>query len=215
MPKRKPLSRFMPLFAGGLIVAVVLIGLVWVINNFLSKKPDGPKRQTLQIVKLIRPPPPEQPPPPPPPPPPDKVEQPLPKDTPDQKPDQAPPDQPLGLDADASAGADGFGLASRKGGQDLIGSSAGAFASYTNMLKSSVLDTLSDDERIRRGNYSVVIRIWLANDGRVERVAVAQPSGNKELDGYIQQALAHLPRMQEAPPLEMPQPVTLKIVSRG
>ena len=197
--------------AGGLIVVVVLAGLFWLINGVLSKK-STTKRQTVQIIKLIRPPPLQQPPPPPPPP--DKVEQPLPKDTPDVKPDQSPPDQPLGLDADASAGSDGFGLAARKGGQDLIGSAAGAFSAYTNLLKSSVLDALSDDERLRRGSYSVIVRVWLATDGRVERIAVAQPSGNAQLDGYIQQALAHLTRVPEAPPLEMPQPVTLKIVSR-
>jgi periplasmic protein TonB len=213
MPRIKPARRFIPLLAGSFVVALAMLGLIWLVNNVLGKKSDGPKRQTLQIVKLIRPPPPEQPPPPPPPP--DKVEQPIPKDTPDQKPDQAPADQPLGLDADASAGGDGFGLAARKGGQDLVGSSAGAFAWYTNLLKGSVLDALSDDERIRRGSYSMVVRVWLASDGRVERIAVAQPSGNKELDGYIQQALTHLTRMREAPPFEMPQPVTLKIVSRG
>jgi len=213
MSKKKSLSRYMPVIAGCLIVAVVFVGLLWIVNHVLSKKPDGPKRQTVQIVKIIRPPPPELPPPPPPPP--DKVEQPLPKDTPDPKPDQTPPDQPLGLDADATAGGDAFGLAARKGGQDLIGRSAGAFAWYTNLLKSSVFDALSADERIRRGSYSVVVRVWLANDGRVERIAVAQPSGNKELDGYIQQALTHVTRMSEAPPLEMPQPVTLKIVSHG
>lgn len=89
---RNKLRRYFPLAAGGLIVAVVLVGLIWLIADFLGKKADTQKRQTLQIVKIIRPPPLEQPPPPPPPP--DKVEQPWPKDTPDQKPDQTPPDQP-------------------------------------------------------------------------------------------------------------------------
>lgn len=210
---RNKLRRYFPLAAGGVVVAVVLAGLIWLVMGFLGKKADTQKRQTLQIVKIIRPPPPEQPPPPPPPP--DKVEQPLPKDTPDEKPDQAPPDQPLGIDADASAGSDGFGLAARKGGRDLIGSGDGAFAWYTGLLKSSVLDALSDDERIRRGSYSVILTMRIAPDGRVERVALVQGSGNKEIDGYIQQALAHLPRVREGPPLEMPQPVTLKIVSRS
>jgi periplasmic protein TonB len=207
-----PLRRFLPAATGAVIVIVVVAGLIWVINGVLTKKATA-KRQTVQIVKIIRPPPPlEQPPPPPPPP--DKVEQPLPKDTPDEKPDQA-PNQPLGLDADASAGTDGFGLAARKGGQDLIGSGAGAFAWYTNILKNSVLDTLSDDERIRRGNYSVIVRMWVTADGQVERIALTQASGNKDLDGFIQQALGHLKHIREAPPLEMPQPVTLRIVSRG
>ena len=211
MTKNKPIRRYFPVAAGGLIVVVVLAGLIWLINGILSKKSTS-KRQTVQIVKLIRPPPLEQPPPPPPPP--DKVEQPIPKDTPDVKPDQSPPDQPLGLDADASAGSDGFGLAARKGGQDLIGSAAGAFSAYTSFLRNSVLDALSDDARLRHTSYSVDIRVWLATDGRVERISVVQSSGNVELDGYIQQDLAHLARLSEAPPLEMPQPVKLKIVNR-
>jgi protein TonB len=208
------MRRYLPIAAGCVIVVAVLVVLIWLINGVLSKK-TSTKRQTVQIIKIIRPPPPPPELPPPPPPPPDKVEQPLPKDTPEEKRDQTPPDQPLGLDADASAGSDGFGLAARKGGQDLIGSAAGAFASYTNLLKGSLLDALSDDERLRRGSYSVIVRVWLATDGRIDRIAVAQPSGNIELDGYIQKALAHFTRMREAPPLEMPQPVTLKIVSRS
>jgi protein TonB len=213
MQQKKSLRRFFPAVAGGLIVVVVIVGLIWVINAVLSKKDSGPKRQTAQIIKLIRPPP--DLPPPPPPPPPDKVEQPIPKDTPDPKPDESPPDQPLGLDAAGTAGSDGFGLAARPGGRDLIGTGTGVFAWYTGILKSSVLEVLSDDDRVRRGSYSVVIRIWLATDGRVERIALSQPTGNKELDGFIQQALGHLTQIREAPPLEMPQPVTLKIVSRS
>jgi protein TonB len=212
--QRKISRRFIPLITGGIIVVAILIGLVWVIQNVLSKKPETTKRQTLQVVKIVRPPPPP-PEPPPPPPPPEKVEQPLPKDQPQEKPDQSHPDKPLGLDADASAGSDGFGLAARKGGADLLASKDGAFAWYTGLLKNSVVEALADDERIRRGSYSVIVRVWLAADGRIERVALAQPSGNKDVDSLIEQALTHLTRMREAPPIEMPQPVTLKIVSRG
>ncbi len=198
--------------AGGLIIVCVLVGLIWVINGVLSKKDTGPKRQTLQIVKIVRPPP--DVPPPPPPPPPDKVEQPIPKDTPEEKPDDAPPEQPLGLDADASAGSDGFGLAARKGGEDLLGSGAGAFRRYTSLLKGAVLDALSDDERIRRGKYTAVLRVWLANDGSVQRFVFAQSSGSKELDGYIQQDLNRV-RLTEAPPIEMPQPITFSVGPRS
>jgi len=83
------------------------------------------------------------------------------------------------------------------------------------MLKDSILDTLSDDERIRRGNYQVTVRVWLASDGRVERIKLATTSGNRDLDSAIEQALGKLSKVREAPPLEMPQPITLKIVSRG
>jgi protein TonB len=212
MQQKKSLRRFLPAVAGGLIVIVVIVGLIWVINAVLSKKDSGPKRQTAQIIKLIRPPP--DLPPPPPPPPPDKVEQPIPKDTPDPKPDESPPDQPLGLDAAGTAGSDGFGLAARPGGQDLIGSKAGAFAGYTTLVKGSILDVLTDDVRIHHGSYSVILRVWVAIDGTV-RIAISQPSGNKEVDAFIQQDLEHLSHLREAPPLEMPQPITVKIVLRS
>ena len=49
----------------------------------------------------------------------------------------------------------------------------------------------------------------------VNRVALAQSTGNHQLDTDIEHALNNVGRMREAPPIEMPQPVTLKIVSRS
>src|SRR5262245_8253715 len=172
------------------------------------------KRQTVQTVKLIRPPPPppEQPPPPPPE---EKVEEPLPQETPEEAPpDDAAPAEQLGLDAEGVAGSDGFGLAARKGGREL-GLGGAAFAWYTTMLKDSILDVLAEDERIRHGTYQVTVRVWLTSAGDVERIKLASTSGNRDLDSAIEQALEKMGRVREAPPLEMPQPVTLKIVSRG
>lgn len=213
MEPDKPARRYLPVVLGAVIVVAVVVGSVLFIGSVLAKK-ETAKRQTVQIVKIIRPPPDQPPPPPPPPPPPDKVEQQIPKDTPEPKPDEAPPEQPIGLDADGSAGSDGFGLAARKGGQDLLDNGAGAFRRYTTLLKGAVLDVLSDDDRLRRGKYTAVLRVWLASDGSVERYALAQSSGSKELDGYIQQDLSRL-RMAEAPPLEMPQPITLSVGPRS
>jgi len=178
----------------------------------LNAKPTK-VRQVPQVVQLIRPPPLETPPPPPPPP--EKVEEPLPQDTPEPEPaaDNAP--EQLGLDADASAGGDAFGLVARKGGSDLVGTGTAVFGHYTSLLKDAILDTLSEDEKVRHGSYTVVVRVWVASDGHVQRVALAQSSGKHELDSQIEQALTRLARVKESPPLEMPQPVTLKIISRG
>jgi protein TonB len=195
----------------GVAAVLAVIGLIYWASN---AKPEKPPRQVTQIVKIVRPPPPppEQPPPPPPP---EKIDEPLPKDTPEEKPaDEAPQSEQLGLDAEGQAGGDGFGLAARKGGRDLLGGGA-AFAWYTTIVKDSVLEALSDDERIRRGSYSVTVKVWVGNDGRVENVKLASSSGNRDLDAAITSALGKLGKVREGPPLEMPQPVTLKIVSRG
>jgi protein TonB len=168
-----------------------------------------------QVVKIIRPPP--DVPPPPPPPPEEKVEEPLPQDTPEPEPtDEAPPGAELGLDADGVAGGDAFGLAARRGGADIIGGGGGAaFAWYTGLIKDGILDALSEDERVRKGNYKLTVRVWLAPDGRVERIALVDSTGNAQLDAAVEQALGRMNRVREAPPLEMPQPVTLRIVSRS
>ena len=211
-PKRNPLLRFVPLLGGAVVVGVVVLVLLWFVRS-MQHQPEEAKRQTVQTVKLIRPPPP--PPEPPPPPPEEKVDEPLPQETPEEAPpDEAAPSEQLGLDAEGVAGSDGFGLAARKGGREL-GLGGAAFAWYTTMLKDSILDVLSADERVRRGSYQVTVRVWLTNAGDVERIKLASTSGNRELDEAIEHALEKMGRVREAPPLEMPQPVTLRIVSRG
>ncbi len=209
-PKRNPLLRFVPMLGGVLVVGVVVLVLIWFIRS-MQHEPEQTKRQTVQTVKLIRPPPP----PPEPPPPEEKVEEPLPQETPEEAPpDEASAAEQLGLDAEGVAGSDGFGLAARKGGREL-GLGGAAFAWYTTMLKDSILDVLSDDEGVRKGSYQVTVRVWLTNAGDVERIKLASTSGKRELDAAIERALGKMGRVREAPPLEMPQPVTLRIVSRG
>jgi TonB family protein len=196
---------------GGMVVAILLV--VWWARTMMSQKAKKP-RDVPQVVQLIRPPP-QDTPPPPPPPPPEKIEEPLPQDqpTPDQTPDS--PSQQLGLDADASAGGDAFGLAARKGGADLLGTGTAIFGRYTSLLKDAIQGLLSDDDKIRKGNYSIVVRVWVGTDGGISRVVLAQSTGRKDLDAAIEQALKRPTRVLEAPPLEMPQPVVMRIVSRG
>jgi outer membrane biosynthesis protein TonB len=83
------------------------------------------------------------------------------------------------------------------------------------MLKDSILERLSEDERIRKGNYKITVRVWLAADGRIERTQLADSTGNRDIDAAIEQSLERIGSLREGPPIEMPQPVTLRIVSRG
>jgi protein TonB len=207
------LRRLLPLLGGTLIVALVVFGMIWLIRGM--QKPDQPKRQVAQKVELIRPPPPPPEPPPPPPPPEEKIEEPLPQETPEEAPpDEAAPSEQLGLDAEGVAGADGFGLAARKGGRDLLGTGGAAFAWYTNSLKDRILEMLSEDERIRRGKYQISISVRARSDGSVEEIKLRSSTGDRALDEAIEENLRRLYRTPEAPPLELPQPVTLRIVSK-
>jgi len=117
--------------------------------------------------------------------------------------------------ADAPEGEDGFILPRGSGAGILGGTGHSLFAWYTGMLKDTILDTLSDEDRLRHGNYVATVRIWVAKDGHIERVKLAQSTGDSARDSIIEARLAKLMRVHEAPPLEMPQPITLQIISRG
>jgi protein TonB len=206
--QRRP-SRWVPLAMGGagILVAVFLV-VIWA-RHMMAQKPKK-VREVPQIVQLVRPPP--QVTPPPPPPPPEKVEEPLPQDQPNPTPDNAP--EQLGLDAEGTAGGDAFGLAARHGGADLLGTGTAIFGHYTSLLKDAIQDRLSENEKVRHGSYSAAVRVWINSDGSVLRAVLVQSTGKRDLDSVIERE-ARLARVGEPPPLEMPQPITLKIVSRG
>lgn len=211
-PAKKQWQRYVPAVAGTLIVILVAGLLIWFVRDMLNSKPKGPTRAVEQKITMIRPtPPPEAPPPPPE----EKIEQPIEQPEPEQAPEQADaaPAEQLGLDADGAAGADGFGLAARKGGRDLVGTGTAPFKWYTNLIASKLQECLSDDERVRKGSYRANIRVRVAADGGLEVVDLLGTSGSAEKDA----AIRGLKRCStgESRPLEMPQLATIQIVSRG
>lgn len=205
--------RRLALVGGGLIAAILIALFVAFVHSMLSAKTNKKGRQ-VQVVQIIRPPPP--PPDQPPPPPPEKTQEVLPKDEPEPTPDQQPaPSEQLGVDAEGTAGGDAFGLAARRGGSDLIGGGGAAFAWYTGKLKDEVLERLSSDKGIASKKFSVSVRVWIEPDGRIKEIKLTTSTGNSDLDRKIELAMDSLKRLSEAPPLEMPQPISLKIVSRS
>jgi protein TonB len=205
-------QRYAPFLIGIAVVLLVApaIGFIrHIINSSASKPP-----RNVQIVQLIRPPPPPDVPPPPPPP----EEEPVPIKQSEPEPTSSEENSQsdrLGLDADGGAGNDAFGLAARKGGQDLLGAGGAAFAWYTGRLKDEVVEKVSADARLRSKKYTVSVRVWIDPDGRIKDVKISSSSGNRELDQAIEASVAAIQRLDQPPPLEMPQPVSLKIVSRS
>ena len=205
-------QRWIPLIAGTVIVLLVAVGLSLFVFHLMRNKPKSDSRQVAQIVNIIRPPPPPDTPPPPPPPPEEKIEQPV--EQPQQTPEQA-PQQALGIDADASAGGDSFGLQARPGGRDLVGTGTAPFAWYTSKIQDLIQQRLSDDDRVRKGSYQISVKVWLTRDGYIERAKVVGTSGNSDRDNAIEAALSQRIDVGASPPVEMPQPITLRIVLRG
>ena len=139
---------------------------------------------------------------------------------PQQQPDptpsnEPPPSEQLGLDAEGSAGGDAFGLVGNKGGRDLLGTGGSAFSWYAGLLKNEILDTLETDSKARNGGYSVIVRVWVRSDGTIEKVRIAQSSGDRARDQAIEAALSRITRLSQGPPADMPEPISLRIVSRG
>ncbi len=213
------------LLAFGLVLSASVVA--YALKSLLGG--GKPKKASVQTIAVLRPPPP--PPPPKPeekPPEPEMKKEEVKLPDPEPKPQEAASDQPppgpdLGVDADGSGAGDGFGLVGKKGGQDIttIGQGGGGgvnraqFAFFTNMVTAHLQDELSKNRKLRSADYRVVLKVWFAKDGRVERTELAGSSGDGEIDQQIRTTLAEVAPMRQPPPPEMPQPLKLRLTSRG
>lgn len=182
-----------------------------------------PQKHELEVVtlKLI------QPPPPPPPPPPQVQKPPEPVKTIEPPKDMKPPDQPkaaakpaqnLALDAKAGPGSDSFGLGGHPGGQDFIGGggNSNGFGWYANQVSTAVLQLVNRDDElsslVRKSgsgrHTSLKLAIWVSADGRPERVKLMSASGgNSEIEQRFEQLVGSMPKLPDAPPANMPEPI--------
>jgi protein TonB len=205
--------RYLPLVTAVVTIIGLIAGLFFLVRNWMDSAPVASK-PVAQEIRIIRPPPP-----------PPKVEEPpqveekvdVPEPEPEPQPsdsDEAPPGDQLGLDSEGVAGADGFGLAARKGGRDLLGSGGSTYQWYANVIKSEILDVLSQDDRIRRGAYSVPLSVWISADGEIVRFLLRQSTGDSERDRAIEARLRNF-KSSKAPPEGMPLPVTFRLATRA
>jgi protein TonB len=213
MKRKSWIQRHLPILLLGLMVTLIGTGAFALLRSFLHGPAPHPQ-QLVQQIQLIRPPPPPNQPPPPPPPQ-EKVHIATPEKAPEPTPNHPPPSPQLGLDAKGGAGSDAFGLAARPGGQDIIGEGGSAFSWYAGLLKDQILNQLGAQADARSASYTVVVSVWVADDGTVQRVQIAKTSGDQERDRAIESALARLGRLSQPPPADMPEPITLRIVSHS
>ncbi|QSA97273.1 TonB C-terminal domain-containing protein [Methylococcus sp. EFPC2] len=215
-PKHR-LLRHLPVAIG--VVLILLVALaVWYFRD-LFEKPAQTKK-TVQQITVIQPPPPPPPPPEQPPPPPEvkeeKIEEPEPEPEPEpEQPAEAPPAEDLGVDAEGTAGADGFGLVGKKGGRGLIGGGGGnAIIWYGQQVQKEVSTSLQQrlDPEVRRKKFTALVNIWIGSDGSISRAELAGSSGETKTDEALREALGGLrARINQPPPPSMPQPVKIRI----
>jgi protein TonB len=215
-----PAQRFRALWwALGLLLGVAAL---WGLVKFLLSAPDEAPRRVATKITVLRPPPP--PPPPPkqekPPEPPKlkdevKIDPPKPVDTPKPQADEAPPPGPLGVDAQGTGPGDGFGLAGRPGGRDIVLGGGGnplANATFANGVARHIAQELARDARLRASEYRIVVNVWIGRDGRIERHEVVRGSGDAEMDRLIADGLARLAPVKQ-PPEGLPQPMRIRVTS--
>lgn len=210
------------LILGALGMAAAIAAIVM---SFMTEG-KSKKRTVIQQISVLRPPPP---------PPPPKLEEKLPEPEieeqevkmpePDAPPDpqqaDAPASQDLGVDAQGTGNGDSFGLVGKPGGKDIttIGGGGGGdraqFSFFAGSMQRHIAEQFNKNEKLKSRDYKVVIKVWLGADGRVQRFDIAGSSGNQETDAAIRLALSQMTPMPESPPENMPQPVRLRMTSRG
>jgi len=222
MKKNYAWLRRLPVLLGIAFSLLIVLG-VWLLKDNFHKPPQTKK--VVQQITMIQPPPPPPPPPEIKPPEPEikeeKIEEPIPDKEPEPAPEEAnePPAAELGLDANGTAGSDGFGLAARKGGRSILGGTPGSsILWYGGQIKRQVedgLQNLLNDTAAMKTGYSVIVNVWVGSDGRITRGELASGSGKADVDQAIRAALPKLrASIGKAPPDNMPQPVKIRLTSR-
>jgi periplasmic protein TonB len=206
-----------------LLVAITVVGLVgYMMKGLFSGSTPGKKAVT--TIKLL----PDTPPPPPPPPKETPKETPKEqpkevKEVPQPKPEETPPAEVLKMEGAAGDGPSPFAAGAvnneYKGGE--IGTKIGGgpskyqFAWYTDLIKNKIEDAMAKDKVLANGAYKVVVKIWVASNGHIERYELVGTSGNSEKDILLKQALDSMPPLSDPPPSDMPQPVKLRVTARS
>jgi len=204
----------------GLLALLVLGAIGYGISKLMSGGATHKKQVT--TIKLL-----PDPPPPPPPPPPKEPPKEQPKEqpkeapkAPEPKPAETPPAENLKMEGAAGDGPSPFaaGAVSNdyKGGDvKTIGSDGGAkFNWYAGLVKSQIENALEKDKNITQGQYKLVVNVWIKSNGDVERLDLVQSDAKDDVEQAVKAALNSMPRIREAPPEGMPQPIKLRISAR-
>ena len=194
-----PYVRYLPAL-GMFALSGILVGAVLLLIGFLNDKPQAPVR--IQQISLLPslPPPVEKPP------------------EPEIKKEMPPMEAPRDAMTDAS---DPIATENTSGNGPAISfgkASAGIgtpFGSYSADLTADIRDWFVQDRKLRGERYSVVLRLWIARSGRIERAELASTTGIATLDQRLRSTLVgFIGKVREAPPQEMPQPVRLSVRSQ-
>lgn len=220
--RRHLLRSKLPALAGGAFLLLFTAGMVYWVIGFIDSagKPEAPRVQKISLVKPPPPRPPEEKPLEP-----EKVEQQPEEEVPmnlEQPPetleaaDEPPPGEDLAVEGEGGAGGDAFGLLGKKGVRELGGGGRGGDrnAWYGRLISRHLEEALRQSKPLQGASYRVVVNVWFDGEG-IERVQMVQGSGNAQTDDLLRRELLALPPLREAIPADLPQPVRIRVASRG
>jgi protein TonB len=84
---------------------------------------------------------------------------------------------------------------------------------YAGIIQADIQQTLTKNEKTRRGTYNVGVKLWIAAPGTVQRAELFRGSGDRDKDVAISQVLEGLV-VSQAPPAHTPRPVIVIITVR-
>jgi TonB family protein len=222
-PLQEPGTRGRQLLVTIALVLAALLVLGVALWWLLFKGTASTRRPVVQPPMLALPPPPPPPPPPEKPPEPETppeetvpepepLDQPTPAEEPTPTPDNA---DPVTMDADAQAGGDSFGIQSGSGGGSSgVGRGGAGNASYGRYLGYLMQQAISRDARVKRLAFQLQVNVWLAPDGRLEKVELVRGSGNEEADLAVLDALRQIGKVDQMPPASLDFPARVLIQGR-
>lgn len=205
-----------------ILSALVVLGAIgYGLKKLMSGGDAHPKKKMTTIALKDLPPPP---------PPPPLKEQPKeqPKDQPKEvkveqpKPEETPPAEVLKMEGAAGDGPSPFAAGTVSG--DYKGGETGTigggvnkhqFDWYTGQLKEKIEDAISKDKELATGSYKVIVKVWVASSGRIQKYELVSSTGDAEKDALVRKALDGMPALSEPPPGDMPQPIKLKVSARS
>jgi len=205
-----------------ILSALVVLGVIgYGLKKLMSGGDAHPKKKMTTIALKDLPPP-------PPPPPPKEQPKEQPKDQPKEvkveqpKPEETPPAEVLKMEGAAGDGPSPFAAGAvsgeYKGGETgTIGGGINKhqFDWYTGQLKEKIEDAISKDKELATGSYKVIVKVWVASSGRIQKYELVSSTGDAEKDALVRKALDGMPALSEPPPGDMPQPVKLKVSARS
>ncbi|MBC7756729.1 MAG: TonB C-terminal domain-containing protein [Bdellovibrio sp.] len=220
-----PASIWLKRLLIALLGLAVLAGIGYGLKKLMS---GGSAKHSPKVTKIAL----KDLPPPPPPPPPKEQPKEIPKPTQQKevkvdqpKPAPAPPTEVLKMDGPAGSGDSPFAAGNPTGeykGEALGdtktiggGPDKHQFDWYTGLIKEKIEDAITKDKALASGAYKIVVKVWIASNGRIQRYELTNSTGDTAIDGLIKKALDDMPAISEAPPSDMPQPVKLRVTARS